>query len=109
MTYVGGLKLPTFSVCPLAIPESCAHNIGLRLLIIIYSGHSTNLSVIKNGVNSLCWKKSVWYVCVYSMWAPHLNKVTALVSRNPCIVIIFMKSDFIAFVSKIISIIFQFG
>ena len=50
----------------------------------------------KYGVHSLCWKKSVWHVYFYSMWAPHLNKVTALVSRHPCIVILFMKSGFIA-------------
>ena len=68
------------------------------------------LSVIKNGVNSLCWKKSVRYVYVYSMGAPHLNEVTAPVSGHPCIVIIFMKSDLIAFVTSILfSIIFQFG
>ena len=31
------------------------------------------------------------------MWAPHLNEVTALVSRHPCFVIyLFMKSGFIA-------------
>ena len=68
MTYVGVLKLPTYSVCPLAIPESCANNIGLQLprkIIIIYRGLSNNLSVIKNGVNSLCWTRSVWYVNVF--------------------------------------------
>ena len=99
VTYVGVCKLPTFIFFPLGIPEACAYNIGLRLswkINIIYSGHSTNLSVIKNGVNSLCWKKSVWYVYVYSMWTPNLIKVTARVSRHPCIVILFMKSGFIA-------------
>ena len=50
VTYVGVLKLLTFSVYPLSIAETCAHNIGVRLtwkIIIIYGEHSANLSVIK--------------------------------------------------------------
>ena len=89
------MKLLTFSVYPLSIADTCAHNIGVRLtwkIIIIYSEHSTNLSVIKNGVHSLWWKKRVWSVYVYSMWAP-LIWIRSLVSWHPCIVIIFMKSD----------------
>ena len=39
----------------------------------------------------------------------YLNKVTALVSRHPCIATKFMKSDFVAFVTDIILIILQFG
>ena len=39
----------------------------------------------------------------------YLNKVTALVSRHPCVAIIFMKSDFVASVTDIILIILQFG
>ena len=57
----------------------------------------------KYDVHSLCWKKSVWHVYFYSMWAPHLNKVITLVSRHPCIVILFMKSGFIA-----LSLVFYF-
>ena len=29
VTYVAVLKLLTLSICPLALPEACAHNIGL--------------------------------------------------------------------------------
>ena len=69
VTYVGMCKLPTFIVWPLAIPEACAHNIGLQLpwkFIIIYCGHQNMVCIHCAGKR--VYGMFTFIVCEHLIW-----------------------------------------